>query len=385
MDVSVGYQLTFKQKLWLALSIFVIYWPLRLYINIEHWEWRLAREIWIIWIVEILLTVSFFIFWLMITEWLEQLLAHILRNSSRFRFTFSGQVLTLVVAAALAVLFNTGFHMLWHLENHLDNKWITNIFHLPRKQPPPNLTPDETFKFEREHKREREQRQKANNGLMMIAMLSAFYLAANRRSDRQLEELRVKAEQLRREATQAQFAALKNQVNPHFLFNSLSILTSLVEIDTRLSVQFINRLSKAYRYILEQRDSEQVSLKTELDFLDSYAFLLNIRFDDKLQVLPQVTSEEAIRYGIAPLTLQLLVENAVKHNQMSAEKPLVVSIYLEKDNLVIANPIQLRPQQEASTGLGLENIVNRYKLLTDRPVWTGEVDGNFVVKIPLLF
>jgi LytS/YehU family sensor histidine kinase len=230
----------------------------------------------------------------------------------------------------------------------------------------------------------RAKRIKANNGLTIMAMLMAFYLAANRRGYRALAQLRVQAEQLEKEAAQAQFAALRNQVNPHFLFNSLSILSSLVEVNAKLSVQFINRLSKAYRYILEQRDNERVPLRTELDFIDSYTFLLRIRFDERLQVRISVSDADRDRFQIAPLTLQLLVENAVKHNRMSEDEPLIVAIDREDDYLRVSNPLQLRPRSEESTGMGLTNIVNRYRLLTDKPVWVGEIDGEFVVKIPLL-
>ena len=173
-------------------------------------------------------------------------------------------------------------------------------------------------------------------------------------------------------------------MNPHFLFNSLSILSSLVEVDSTLSVRFINQLSRAYRYILEQRDNERVSLRTELEFIQAYIFLLSIRFDDKLQVNIDVSESDANQYAIAPLTLQLLVENAVKHNQMSASQPLTVSIYRDHDYLLITNPIQLRPTTDTSTGVGLQNIINRYALLTDKAVWVGKQDGLFVVKIPLL-
>ena len=322
------------------------------------------------------MTVVFFTFWLSVTEWLEQRFVRWLKGELAFKLP--AQLAAFLVAASLAVVFNAGFHQVWHsLDAIVDKR--EERYRLSQGLPIPSKGRHESG--DREH---RERRSKANNGITVMAMLSAFYLAANRRSAQQLEALRVNAEQLKREATQAQFAALKNQVNPHFLFNSLSILTSLVEVDTKLSVQFINRLSKAYRYILEQRDSEQVSLKTELEFLEAYTFLLNIRFDGKLRVESTVPPEEASRFGIAPLTLQLLVENAVKHNQMSEERPLVVTIQTEQDYLIVRNPLQLRPQTDASTGVGLQNITNRYRLLTDRPVWAGEQAGEFMVKIPLL-
>ncbi|WP_373513821.1 sensor histidine kinase, partial [Persicitalea sp.] len=233
--------------------------------------------------------------------------------------------------------------------------------------------------------RDSDQRQRMNNGLLFMALLSTYYLTTNRRSTRRIQQLQVQAERLEKEAVQSQFAALKNQVNPHFLFNSLSILTSLVEVDARLAVQFIGRLAKAYRYILEQRDNERVSLRTELDFIEAYTFLLTIRFEDKLFVDIDVPETARDGFAIAPLTLQLLVENAVKHNRLSEEEPLQVRIRQEGDALVVANPLQPRPDgKDESTGVGLQNIINRYHLLTDRPVEVGEQDGEFVVKLPLL-
>ena len=230
----------------------------------------------------------------------------------------------------------------------------------------------------------REQRTRANNGLTVMALLSAFYLAANRRTNRRLQDVQLRAERLEKEALQAQFAALKSQVNPHFLFNSLSILSSLVHADAGLSERFIDQLSRAYRYILEQKDNERVALKTELAFIQAYRFLLNIRFENKFDVIIDVPDAVQARYTIAPLTLQLLVENAVKHNRMSAQAPLQVRIFVAGTCLVVQNNRQLRPQSETSTGVGLQNIVNRYSLLTDRPVHVDESEETFVVKIPLI-
>jgi LytS/YehU family sensor histidine kinase len=127
-----------------------------------------------------------------------------------------------------------------------------------------------------------------------------------------------------------------------------------------------------------------VLLKTELEFIQAYRFLLNIRFENKFDVVVNVPEADQNRYSIAPLTLQLLVENAVKHNRMSVKEPLRVNISIDNNTLQVSNNRQLRPQSEASTGVGLQNIINRYALLTERPVWIGENEGNFVVKIPLL-
>ncbi|TNE60430.1 MAG: tetratricopeptide repeat protein [Bacteroidetes bacterium] len=194
-----------------------------------------------------------------------------------------------------------------------------------------------------------------------------------------------KAKNLEKQQLLSEIALLRAQVNPHFLFNSLNILSSLVYIDPTMSEQFIDRLSRSYRYILEQRDASLVSLRTELDFIRSYAFLLKIRFEHKFDLRIELPDAEQDCYQIAPLTLQLLVENVVKHNRMSAQAPLSVVIRLKTGpTLEISNNLQPRPAATSSTGLGLQNIRNRYALLTDRPVRTGERDGKFIVEIPLL-
>lgn len=377
MDAPIPLNLTRVQKLQLAASVFAIYWPIRLYLNIDQWSWRTFQYSWLIWILEIPLTILFFTGWLSVTEWLEKKIVRQPGQNFLIDVKWPAQLARLVVAGALAILFNLIFHILiFRLNNIIDSRQA----HQAAIQAPAVPVAQDMNQKRLDYAR----RARANNGLTVMAMLMAFYLAANRRGYQALTGLKVNAEQLKREATQAQFVALKNQVSPHFLFNSLSILSSLVEVDPKLSVRFISHLSKVYRYILEQRDSERVSLKTELDFLNAYAFLLNIRFEGKLLVQNRVAEPVATRYGIAPLTLQLLVENAVKHNQMSQAQPLLVTIDTEDDYLIVRNPLQTRPQTEESTGLGLENIRNRYRLLTDRPMSAGEEDNAFVVKIPLL-
>ena len=382
MDSPAGYYLTLTQKVRLALSVFAIYWPIKLYIFFDHLTWGGVQRFWWVWLLEITMTVLFFTAWLSLSERLEHWFWGWSESDFLVNIKLPAKLATLVVAGALAIVLNLAFYNLWGTVIGYMNRADDPLRRVQTMKAGPATPADE--KIMALMKRATQQRERFNDGLTVMAMLSAFYLAANLRGYKQLEELRVKAEQLKREATQAQFAALKNQVNPHFLFNSLSILSSLVEVDTKLSVQFINRLAKAYRYILEQRDVEQVSLKTELDFLEAYVFLLNIRFDGKLKVITNVPSHEATRHRIAPLTLQLLVENAVKHNQMSIEDPLIISIYKDVDTLLIANPIQLRPRPESSTGMGLQNIINRYRLLTDRSVGVGEEGGSFIIKIPLL-
>ena len=198
------------------------------------------------------------------------------------------------------------------------------------------------------------------------------------------DRIRAERQQIEKGVAQAQFESLKNQVNPHFLFNSLNVLSSLVHIDAVLSEKFIDQLAKSYRYLLEQKDNELVPLKTEIDFVQSFTFLLKIRFEEKLQVKIELPVE-VMNYFIAPLTLQLLIENAVKHNTISAEAPLIITIFTDSnDYLIVSNNLQLRAQQMASTHVGLKNIISRYKLLTSvLPEFKVE-NEKYIARIPLI-
>lgn len=372
------YRLTNRQKWQLALSVFVIYWPIRLYVAIATFSWALIIRSIPFWIMETILSVLFFYAWITVTEWLQQRLFKSFGDGFLIEFRIPAQLATLGIASALAVVFNIAFYTLWHTVDDT----LQQSFGIIRDQDAQRSKPSANVQEER--RKRTEQRRRSNNGMTVMAMLSAFYLAANRRAYRRLEDVQVRAERLEKENVQAQFAALKSQVNPHFLFNSLSILSSLVHADADLSEKFIDQLSRAYRYILEQKDNERVLLKTELEFIQAYRFLLNIRFENKFDVVINVPEADQVRYSIAPLTLQLLVENAVKHNRMSTKEPLHVHIRLEGECLVVQNNLQIRPQSETSTGVGLQNIITRYAMLTDQPVWVGENEGSFIVKIPLL-
>jgi len=202
-------------------------------------------------------------------------------------------------------------------------------------------------------------------------------------SSKRLTEARTQLINLQKENLQSQFDVLKQQVNPHFLFNSLNVLTSLIKLEPDLAEKFSEQLSKVYRYVLENKDNELVDLNTELNFLDAYIFLLNIRFVGKLTV--NLSIPEANRNDkIIPLAMQLLIENAIKHNIMSKMNPLVIDIFIDTTNcLNIINNLQERPSQIVSTGVGLKNILNRYKLL-ELPTPTFEKTKNqFIAKIQL--
>lgn len=203
-------------------------------------------------------------------------------------------------------------------------------------------------------------------------------------SSESLTEARTQLINLQKENLQSQFDVLKQQVNPHFLFNSLNVLTSLIKLEPDLAEKFSEQLSKVYRYVLENKDNELVDLNTELNFLDAYIFLLNIRFVDKLRV--NITISDAKRNSqIIPLAMQLLIENAIKHNIMSKSEPLNIDVFVDSDNyLNIVNNLQERPSQLVSTGVGLKNIQNRYLLLNNsKPVFE-KTDTHFIAKVPLV-
>jgi sensor histidine kinase YesM len=191
-------------------------------------------------------------------------------------------------------------------------------------------------------------------------------------------------EALTRQQVESQLEVLKNQLDPHFLFNSMNTLAALIDDSNTNAQQYLERQSDVYRYVLLSRTQNTVQLKEEMDFLDAYTYLNKIRFRDNL-LIEQELSPECLRRYVAPLSIQMLVENAIKHNVISKEYPLKIRLREEEgDYLVVENTIQKKNILEKSTKVGLQNIVNRYALLTDRPVTVSEEGGVFVVRVPLL-
>jgi sensor histidine kinase YesM len=199
-----------------------------------------------------------------------------------------------------------------------------------------------------------------------------------------LREKIKETEKLRAENLQSQFEVLKNQVNPHFLFNSLNTLITIIPENPLLAVEFTEKLSSVYRYILQNKDKELVSLATELAFAKAYIFMLKIRFGDNFKVKIDIP-EDRLNHSVAPLTLQMLIENALKHNIVSTEKPLLLEIHIENGRtLIVKNNLQRKNQPENSTRLGLANIKKRYAFLSDREVDVIVTSDNFLVALPLL-
>lgn len=361
-------KLTTGQKWQLTLYLTGLFFPLLTYANLPDDARNLATILRILPFLVLFFGINAGLYYLGITatDWCQRLVTRWLgedvltgRGGQSFLITFS-------IALFLAVLFINAFHGILALIVLAGQQIAPERVHIP--------VPSEVQTYI----------ERANNVVSVVTMLSAFYLTMNLRMLEQVKDVQLRAERLENQALKGQFEALKNQLSPHFLFNSLSILTSLIHEDAALSERFVRQLSKTYRYILDQRNQDLVLLKTELDFIRSYTFLLQIRFEQKFEVRIDVDEQLQQHYQVAPLTLQLLVENAVKHNRMSIHERLQIRIYVQDDWLLVANVLQPRDRPESSTGVGLQNIVNRYSMLTKRPVTYGEAGSEFVVSLPLL-
>lgn len=187
-------------------------------------------------------------------------------------------------------------------------------------------------------------------------------------------------ERLKTEQVFTQFQSLKNQVNPHFLFNSLNALSALVYEDQDKAVEFIRKFSQVYRYVLDKKEEEVVPVKDEVDFLKNFIFLQKIRFGDNLKF--ELVENTEVR-NIPPLALQLLVENAIKHNVISDEHTLIVRVELQKEYCIVTNNIKEKLTKD-STGIGLTNLKERYKYLSNKEVIFSNDGKFFEVKIPIL-
>lgn len=181
----------------------------------------------------------------------------------------------------------------------------------------------------------------------------------------------------------ASFETLKNQLDPHFLFNSLNVLSSLIEENPVKAQEFTVALSKIYRYVLDQKDKNLISVEEELNFAKLYVSLLKMRFEEALIVNFTIDDTEN-EYKIVPLSLQLLLENAIKHNIISDQKPLQIDIFRQNDYLVIQNTFQKKQTFDKSSGIGLQNIVQRYKIVTNDHVEILQDNKLYTVKLPLI-
>ncbi len=197
------------------------------------------------------------------------------------------------------------------------------------------------------------------------------------------QETKVKEQKIIASTASARFDALKHQLDPHFLFNSLNVLTSLIEEDPGQAQKFTTALSKVYRYVLEQKHKDLVTVDEELQFAKTYVELLKMRFEDSIVFdIPETGRQPEAK--IVPLSLQLLLENAVKHNMVTASRPLRLRVYESEGMLVITNNLQEKQVVKKSSGVGLHNIKQRYGMLTDRQVVINKTASEFEVRLPIL-
>lgn len=216
-----------------------------------------------------------------------------------------------------------------------------------------------------------------------IFIISCFILALGYYLLKTREKRLEKEASLKKEMIESQFEALKSQINPHFLFNTFNTLITIIEEDADTAVQFVEHLSDFYRSILQYRKHDLIPISEELKLVNDYSFLLKNRFGDNLQLSINVESVEEIQ--IVPLTLQMLIENAIKHNVISKDKPLKIKIqHITNDFIIVSNNLQPKLVPSPSTGFGLQNITSRYALLTQKAVKIEQSNHTFTVKIPLI-
>jgi len=199
----------------------------------------------------------------------------------------------------------------------------------------------------------------------------------------QNQQVAVELERTKTDNLTAQYELIRQQVNPHFLFNSLNTLKYMVESEDPHAVDFILKLSDFYRFTLESRKLDLITLAEELNILRSYVFLLKARFEAGFDLSINIDVRHH-RSLVPPFTLQLLVENCIKHNVVSLDRPLHIRLYSEQDQLVIENPLQLKKTPASSTGVGLENINQRYVHLVEKKIEIQPGEAKFIVKLPII-
>ncbi len=200
----------------------------------------------------------------------------------------------------------------------------------------------------------------------------------------QKQRIDLENESLRREALQSQFESLKNQLSPHFLFNSLTALKTLIREAPETAQNYVNNLSKALRYTLQSNEKKLVTLKEEMVFMESYLYLIRLRFDTNLTVFIGI-KDKYLLHRLPPLTIQTLVENAIKHNEISKEKPLAINIITtDNEKLAVWNNIQSKITEEEGTGIGLTNLSKQFLLLKGEDIVISKQDNQFRVEVPLI-
>ena len=190
---------------------------------------------------------------------------------------------------------------------------------------------------------------------------------------------------LMRDADEFQFETLKSQVNPHFLFNSFNTLISIIEKDKHVAVEYVEKLSDYFRNMIQHRDKETIMLGDEIEMVNTYYYLQRKRFGNYLELDVRLKEGVLKNFKVPPLSLQLLIENAVKHNMVSRETPLKVEIFQSgEESITVRNNINVKLNKEVSTGIGLMNITSRYRILSKGQVLIFSDHSYFAVTVPLI-
>lgn len=218
---------------------------------------------------------------------------------------------------------------------------------------------------------------------MVIVSIIVSFLIFGFYFYKHFKESQLQQQTLLTKSANNQLDLLKSQLDPHFLFNSLNVLNGLIEENSQNAILFTNDLSKIYRYVLEQNNKDLVSVEEEIAFSETYLNLLSLRFEEgiisNISYLPTDIDEK-----IPPLSLQLLIENAIKHNVISINKPLTINIYKEENYLYVKNNLQRKKLMKESTGIGLQNITERYELLCEDPIKIETTEKEFTIGIPII-
>ena len=192
----------------------------------------------------------------------------------------------------------------------------------------------------------------------------------------------IENERLQTEMMSYKYESLRNQINPHFLFNSFNVLSELVYENQDLAVKFIRQLSDLYRYVLDSKDKDLVTLKDELELIKSFTFLLKTRFENRVEFNIEIKPQE--NESIVPMALQLLIENCIKHNEATTKNPLLIYVVRHKNSIKVSNNLQPKKAPESSTQIGLKNLTERYAYFDNQPIEVKQTDTDFSVCIPIL-
>jgi len=318
-------------------------------------------------------SIYFIIYWVLFWEACSLFYNKLVRNSQDKkkwfrRLSFVTPVLLLLVIAG-SMIFSWGYSLMDHLfgiaaaeDVSFLNPEIFGSFNLLGSI---NVNPELLFGFI----------------LFFILVFGTHIFITSLKNAKELEVL---AAQQKKESITAQYAALKNQVDPHFFFNSLSVLSSLIYENVELSAEYISNLSKHYRYILETNTENLVTVDKELEILDSWFFMIRIRYQNYIRFSVNLSKEARSRCKILPLALLMLSENAVKHNVFTKDNPLIVEITEDEGYIIERNNLNKRKLLEKSTGIGLQNIRKRYALESKKDVLIEVSDNYFTVKLPKL-